>query len=388
MFRNASRLLIFGTCAMALIALVYALPASADDDIRVHPGQSIQAAVDRAEPGDEIHVAPGIYHELGRPCPTDSTKSCAVVVSKNGISLIGDSRDDHPVILENAGGQDTGIAIARTGAVGSQCLTTEAQRIHGARVEGFLVRNFAGNGIFLMCVDDWKVAFNSATNNATYGIFPSHSGLGEVHHNVASGAHDTGIYVGESHDVRVHDNVAHDNVSGFEVENCTNVRLHNNTAFNNTGGILMFIMPGLDVLTSHGNEIAHNFVIGNNSPNTCPPGDTVCLVPPGSGILAVAGDHNEIEHNLVLNNETAGIALADACTGFQIPPSLCNTATLGFDPLPESTEIESNTTLKNGTNPQLGFPGADLFWTGNGAGNCWDDNRADVLLPPQLPDCD
>lgn len=389
MSKRASRLLTLrlAMCLVALAALVCVLPAAADE-IRVHPGESIQSAVDRAKPGDQVRVLPGIYHEHGRPCPTDTTKICAVVVSKNGISLIGESREDRPVVLENAGGQDTGIAIARKSAVGSQCLTTPAQRIHGAVVEGFLVRNFSGDGIFLMCVDDWTVAFNSTQNNATYGIFPSHSGRGELHHNVASGAHDTGIYVGQSHDVRVHDNVAHDNVSGFEVENCTNVKVHNNTAFENTGGILMFINLGLDVMTSHGNEIRDNFVVHNNSPNTCPPGDTVCLVPPGTGILAVAGDHNEVAQNLVLNNETGGIALVDACTAFQIPASSCNSTALGFDPLPESTEIEGNTVLNNGANPQSVLPGADLLWTGNGAGNCWDDNRATVLFPPQLPSCE
>jgi parallel beta-helix repeat protein len=389
MRKNISRLMTlrFAKQLVALAALVYDLPAAAKE-INVHPGESIQTAVDAAEPGDRVRVSPGIYHEPGRPCPTDSTVMCAVVGSKDGSSLIGEADEDGAVILENAGGQDTGIAIARQNAVGSQCLTDETQRIQGARVEGFLVRNFSGNGIFLMCVDDWTVAFNSAVNNATYGIFPSHSGRGELHHNIASGAHDTGIYTGQSHDVRVFDNVAHDNVSGFEIENSTNVKLHNNTAFHNTGGILMFIMPGLDILTSHGNKIRDNLVVNNNSPNTCPPGDSVCLVPPGTGILAVAGDHNEVEHNLVLNNETVGIALVDACTAFQIPANFCNGAALGFDPLPESSEIESNTALSNGSNPQSGFPGTDLLWTGNGNNNCWDDNRAAVLFPPQLPSCE
>lgn len=390
MHKNISHhmMLWFAKGLVALAVLVYVVPAAAKE-IKVHPGQSIQTAVDAAEPGDHVRVSPGIYHEPGRPCPTDSTIVCAVVISKDGISLIGESDDDDgAAILENAGGQDTGIAVARQNAVGSQCLTDQTQRIHGARVEGFLVRNFSGNGIFLLCVDNWTVAFNSAVDNATYGIFPSHSGRGELHHNIASGTHDTGIYTGESHDVRVFDNIAHDNVSGFEIENSTNVRLHNNTALNNTGGILMFIMPGLDVLTSHGNKIRNNLVVNNNSPNTCPPGDSVCLVPPGTGILAVGGDHNEVEHNLVLNNQTAGIALADACTAFQIPANFCSSTALGFDPLPESTEIESNTALGNGSNPQSAFPGADLLWTGNGSNNCWNHNRATVLFPPQLPSCE
>jgi parallel beta-helix repeat protein len=368
-----------------LAAWSCALPAAAGE-IRVSPGESIQAAVDRAAPGDRIKVLPGTYHEPGQPCPTDASRTCAVVVFKDNISLVGEPVPGRPVILENPGGQDTGITFARQGANGAQCLTDPSQHLNGASVQGFLVRNFGGNGIFLFCADNWAVEFNSVENNFLYGIFPSHCGPGRVSHNVASGAHDTGIYVGQSHDARIDHNVAHDNVSGFEVENSTGVRADHNEAFHNTGGILMFILPGLDVLTSQDNQLDHNFVHDNNSPNTCPPGDDVCLVPPGSGILAVAGEKNRIDHNLVLSNETVGIALVDVCTGFQIPLNVCGS--LGFDPLPETTRIEFNTALENGGNPQAaGFPGVDLLWTGNGLGNCWEHNVASATFPSPLPPC-
>ncbi|HSK43897.1 MAG TPA: hypothetical protein VLA83_08430 [Candidatus Binatia bacterium] len=50
---------------------------------------------------------------------------------------------------------------------------------------------------------------------------------------------------------------------------------------------------------------------------------------------------------------------------------------LGFDPLPENTRILFNLLQDNGTNLQFpGVPGADLFWTGAGTGNCWRGNRA------------
>jgi parallel beta-helix repeat protein len=52
--------------------------------------------------------------------------------------------------------------------------------------------------------------------------------------NIASGSHDTGIYVGQSHDARVDHNLAHDNVDGFEIENSVNIKLDHNAAFHNT----------------------------------------------------------------------------------------------------------------------------------------------------------
>jgi len=41
-------------------------------------------------------------------------------------------------------------------------------------------------------------------------------------------SHDTGIYIGQSHDVRVTHNFAMGNVSGFELENCRDTRMDHN----------------------------------------------------------------------------------------------------------------------------------------------------------------
>jgi len=117
-------------------------------DIKVGPGQSIQIAVDAAFPGDRIMVQPGTYHEIGRSCPTDPTKVCAVVVSKDNISLIAEPRSGQLAILESAGAQYNGIVFARPGSDTAQCLNNATQHIRGAKVSGFVVRNFHGSGFF------------------------------------------------------------------------------------------------------------------------------------------------------------------------------------------------------------------------------------------------
>lgn len=353
-------------------------------DIKVEFGQSIQAAVDAASPGDRVMVQPGTYREPGRYCPTDTSKVCAVVVSKDDVSLIADPRPGRPVILESMGSQQNGITFARPGSDTAQCLHDATRHIRGAKISGFVVRNFNGSGIFLACVDGWTISSNVTSDNKLYGIFPVLSSGGWINRNVATGSHDTGIYVGQSRDVRVNENVAHDNVSGFEIENSQDVELDHNESFNNTAGISLFILPGDAIMTSRNNRVFKNFVHDNNSPNTCVvPGDDVCLVPPGLGITVFAGDQNVIANNRVIHHRTAGIVLADACTALQLPPT-CN---LGFDSAPENTRIELNKIEQSGFNPAPGFPGADLVWTGTGTGNCWLRNVAAASVPPALPRC-
>ena len=368
----------------AAVAIGATVQCAAARDIKVEFGQSIQAAVDAASPGDRITVQPGIYREPGRYCPNDTTKVCAVVVLKDDISLIAEPRPGRPVILESMGSQQNGITFARPGSDTAQCLQDATRHIRGAKVSGFVVRNFNGSGIFMACVDGWTISSNIVSDNKLYGIFPVLSSGGWINRNVATGSHDTGIYVGQSRDVHVNENVAHDNVSGFEIENSRDVELDHNESFNNTAGILLFILPGDAVMTSRNNRVFKNFVHDNNSPNTCiVPGDDVCLTPPGLGIASFAGDHNVIANNRVTHHRTVGILLTDICSALGLSPG-CN---LGFDPAPESTRIEFNKIEQNGFNPAPGLPGADLVWTGTGSDNCWLHNVAAVSVPPQQPRC-
>ena len=59
---------------------------------------------------------------------------------------------------------------------------------------------------------------------------------------------------------------------GIEIENSRHVLVEGNLAKNNTGGILVFITPGLPIKSSYDAIIRRNFVLDNNTPNFGIPG--------------------------------------------------------------------------------------------------------------------
>src|SRR6266571_4913351 len=157
---KVASILVAGFVVAGMAASASASPAST---IMVRPGQSIQAAVDAASPGDRILVFPGTYTEPGQPCPTNTSDTCAVVVTKDDITLQGLPAGGHPVILKNPGGQDQGIAFAKTGD--SSCLSDPTERIHGALVSGFTVEGFENTGVLLFSADNWRVTNTVATSD-------------------------------------------------------------------------------------------------------------------------------------------------------------------------------------------------------------------------------
>jgi parallel beta-helix repeat protein len=365
-----------------LLACVLAAPADAKT-INVRSGQLIQAAVDRASPGDTVRVARGQYVEVGRPCPVDRKKRCAVVIVKDDISLVGAKG----AVLGARKGQYQGIAVGR--GVSAKCLTQKAKRVHGSLISGFTVRGFDHDGIFLGCVDNYRVTNVRTTGNVEYGIFPSHALNGRVDHSYASGSNDTGIYIGQSRKARVDHNTAEKNVSGFEIENSTGIRVDHNVANGNTAGILSFALPKLDIKVNDSNIIESNTVTANNKKNTCAdPDDTVCKVPAGTGILLVAADSNQVKSNTVTGNNSFGIAVANYCLALGASEAECKA--LDIDPDSDKNRVTSNKASGNGTNPDPGVPApfaADLAWDTSGDGNCWASNQAGKVFPDPLPAC-
>ncbi len=330
-------------------------------DVIVHPGGSIQAAVNAAGPGTVIQIEPGTYAE-------------AIHIAVPRLVLVGQrGRDGAGVVIENPGGQNNGFTVD--------------QGSDGFVLLNVTVRGFGENGVLLRGVNGFLLSGITAQNNGEYGLFPVHSSHGIIERCRASGHNDTGIYVGQSHDVTVRHSVTFANVNGIEFENSQRVQGVANETYDNVVGILVVVLPGLDVKTTNDVLVARNNVHDNNHPNFAPPGDLASFVPSGSGILIVGADRATVEGNTVSGNQFTGIAVGSTLllgTLAGLPPE----AFADIEPNPDHALIRGNQVMGNGTASPIPFlPAVDLLWDGSGEGNCWGRNRFGSSFPDPLPGC-
>jgi parallel beta-helix repeat protein len=338
----------------------------------VRPGESIGAAIGKAHPGDRVEVLPGVYHE-GRPGDLN-----AVTITTNGIELVGLSRADRPVVLENAGGQSYGIWVSPVNSTGTIAerddekppCASDGATVQGFAVIGFTLRGFEEHGLHLACVDGFLIDANLAENNSVYGIFPVVSRHGVITNNTVTGTvRDAGLYVGQSDHVLIAENASVNNLIGIEVENSRHVTAIDNQSRKNTIGILVDVLFGGVKLTQQTTLVGDNDVRDNNRPNTADPDDITALFPPGLGILLIGADTTTVIGNAVAGNGFAGIAVASLCLAFTLEGKVC--PPLDADPNPDHNRIIYNRLIGNGLlstgNPILDKLRADLVWDGSGA---------------------
>ena len=333
-----------------------AAAAGAPQTITVAAGETIQAAVDRARPGDTVQIPYGVYHER-------------VAVDISGLTLVGVANEagEWPV-LDGQGQLSEGvIASGNDFTVGN---------LH--------VRNYTDNGVLVEGARGVHFHDIVAENVGTYGVYPVRSTDVVIERVTVSGVDDAGIYAGQSENVIVRDSTAFGNVIGIELENTLGGEVYGNHVYDNSNGILIVLLPQLTSKISSGAKIHDNVVEHNNTANFAPEGATARIVPPGSGILLIGTDNNEVYDNTIVGNKTAGLAIF-SLTG----TGAFNENELDVGPLAEGNYAHDNTYADNAYDPdpvvaELGIPAGDILWDTTGAHNRFDEPGA-TSFPPLLP---
>jgi nitrous oxidase accessory protein NosD len=362
-----------------LAVAVFATATAADARVRVvQPGESIQAAIDAASPGDTILVRPGVYQETGNT-------QFGLRISTPNLRLIGKlgRGQTQGVRLVAYGTQQTGVYAAPAGCGPEVPVGGCAEELEGFEIRGFAVEDFPRHGIQTRFVNDFKIIGNESARNLENGIYPTISANGLVQNNVSYGALDTAMWVAASENVRVVGNELRDSVIGFEISVANEVQVNNNIIKNNSVGVALIHPNGagnaqLPVMANW--VIEDNWIYSNNLPNMAPPGTFQAELPSGVGVLLLGVSNNVITRNKVKNNDFVGIGVLGWCTAVGFAPGrTCFADPPQADPAANDNLVYENYVLGNGLNPPggiLDFLAADISYLQYEAssGNCFYDN--------------
>jgi hypothetical protein len=365
-------------------AVVFAPTAVTAAGFKVQPGESIQAAVDAASPGDTITVYPGDY--------TETHGGTAAVRVTKPLKLLAKSKlPDVKVRILPGPGQTDGILVEPENEGDPD--------IDGLMIKGFTVEGFSNNGIWLRHVNNFKIQGNESINNLENGIWPTLSANGLVKKNVSYGSQDSALWVEASENIRVLKNELHHSPTGLEITVSKNIEAKKNDIHDNTVGIGLY-HPNAASLPPLGDDgdwnISGNDVYDNNEPNSAPPGSFSAVLPSGIGILVIGVDRVNVKKNNIENNGFLGVAVVDWCIGAGLagPGSGVDCASNPpiVDSAPDDNQVVGNGVTANGGAPPSGFEpfAADLaLLAGAGTNNCFSGNTPGATTFPStgLPAC-
>ena len=332
-----------------------AAAAAGGSTIVVHPGQSIQAAVNQAQPGDTVLVKPGVYHQ-------------SVLIRTDGITLRGSGDFLGGTVLKPPASPANDPCTSIFGPTGvcifGKQVTQKGvvkQPVYNDTVTGLYVTGFAATGVFGYGTYGLTVQRVVAVNDGAYGISRFESTKTLFANDTAIGNEEAGFYVGDSPNAAtvVSNDVAKGNQFGIFIRHARGVTVMNNRATGNCQGVLVLDdgEPG-----GAGNAVIQNNSIFRNN-KLCPASEEA---PPlqGGGILLLGATQTKVVGNSLKGNvgtklNSGGIVVLSAAP-FQ-----------GSDP--QFDTIARNTAFRDKP--------ADLRWDGSGSNVNFVANHCATSIP-------
>jgi hypothetical protein len=330
--------------------------------------KTIGAAVKAAKAGDTIKVAHGTYHEGVQVKGS----------TKRYIKIIGDAANPSKVVLEGKGltgiGAQNGIKVDGADEV---------------TIRGMTAQHYRANGFFVVNATGYSFDKLRAMKTGVYGIYAFNTRGGTMQRSEAAWNNDGGFYIGQTppqtKPIRsiVRNVTAYGNVIGFSATNMRYVTITGSRFFNNGLGIVPNALDSEKYAPPEDNVITNNDVFWNNfnyfqgAPFPLRKGATGSVpYPVGVGILIFGGRRTQITGNRVYGNYLLGIGGVQ-----QILLKQADARDL------IGNEVTGNRMQVNGdTN------GRDLFFDGDGSGNCFSGNfdvtvtvPADASTMPACP---
>lgn len=333
--------------AAALVAALVMVGAADARTWRVRPGpeaqQELQTALIEARPGDTVRLARGRY---------ELTQGLSLAIDDVTIRGAGENRTILSFAGQTRGAE--GLLVTADGVV------LRDFAVEDARGDAIKVRDCTGI-TFRGVRAEWTRGPNP--DNGAYGLYPVNCSNVLIENSIARGASDAGIYVGQSRNIIVRDNVAELNVAGIEIENSFNADVFGNEVRQNTGGVLVFDLPDLPQIGGHSVRVFDNEIENNNTANFAPEGNIVATVPAGTGVLIMANRNVHVFDNDIGDHGTANVIITAYRAPFEDER---------YNPLPRDIVIRDNDFGNSGYQPDgdlaalaaAGVPMPDVLWDG------------------------
>jgi parallel beta-helix repeat protein len=317
----------------------------------VNPGQSIQAKIDKAAPGDTIQILPGVYNQ-------------SVSIATEGITLRGLEYEGEYAVLngENEGGArlDTAIAVNAS----------------NVRLENLRIDNFVRSGINAESSDGLHILGARIADTGATGIAVSGSRDVEIENCIVRDATHAGIALTNSVETRVATSEVYSNRVGIHVLDGLQLTLVDVSAHHNRTGILL-VNGGGEEADSEYVTISHSRIVGNGivpakeDANDTPPNSVL----EGIGIHIQGFDHVEVSHCYVDSNGTYGILVEKSRD----------------DHSADFSYVHHNHYQGNGVRPNKVFnkrypriPPGDIYWDGQGERNQFQETGELQTWPEDL----
>jgi parallel beta-helix repeat protein len=325
---------------LALIALVSA--CGGDDD----PCEGVT--------GTCIGLTAGASQEAVQTALIEIESGGTVAFGAGTFSFTSDLSLDVDGVTVRGAGRDTTILSFKDQTVGPQGMLVTANQflIHDIALEdspGDALKILGATGV---TIRDVRVEWTGGPKetNGAYGLYPVQCTDVVIEDSIVEGASDAGIYVGQSTNIAVRRNRAHNNVAGIEIENSSRADVYENIATQNTGGVLVFNLPDLEVENGAGTRVFDNELTDNNTVNFAPAGNIVALVPAGTGIALLAAHEVEIFNNTITDHVSVNIGIIS-----YVPTGIAVTDET-YDQYPTAIHIHDNviTGISDSPTGQLG----------------------------------
>jgi parallel beta-helix repeat protein len=334
--------------------------------VLLHPGSSIQGAIDAAPPRTTIVLKAGTYHGNLTIAKTLSLRADgAVIIEPAARTAHNACTDDRDLPAP----ETTGICIGRIGP-GEKIITT----VRHVTLSGFTIRGFSGQGIFAAGTSELRVDHVEAAHNGDYGIIADLSDhlsfrSDRVHDNVNGGIHLSG-----DHTVNATGNRSYRNTGeGILFTDSSGGRIQANHLTENCSGLLA-LDTGFPGGTS-AVRITANTVERND--RYCPPGSGQAGRPAEGGLgVALAGTTNAVvSDNRITSNILAGVPAGAPSPMVQGGMALLDSTSFGGR-TPAHNRIIRNTI--RGNTP------LDVLTDGSGSGNLFQANSCATASTPGI----